>query len=59
MPQMGFEPTIPVFERAKTVHALDRATTVIDLKITYHVELRLFLYLCLLQYSTVQPTDRS
>jgi hypothetical protein len=26
MPQVGFEPTIPVFERAKTVHALDRAT---------------------------------
>jgi hypothetical protein len=24
MPQVGFEPTIPVFERAKTVHALDR-----------------------------------
>jgi hypothetical protein len=26
---VGFEPTIPVFERAKTVHALDRAATVI------------------------------
>jgi hypothetical protein len=26
---MGFEPTVPVFERAKTVHALDRAVTVI------------------------------
>jgi hypothetical protein len=25
MPQVGFEPTIPVFERAKTVHALHRA----------------------------------
>jgi hypothetical protein len=23
MPQVGFEPKIPVFERAKTVHALD------------------------------------
>jgi hypothetical protein len=30
MPQVGFESTIPVFERAKTVHALDRAATVID-----------------------------
>jgi hypothetical protein len=30
MPQVEFEPTIPVFERAKTIHALDRATTVID-----------------------------
>jgi hypothetical protein len=29
MPPVGFEPTTPVFERAKTVHALDRAVTVI------------------------------
>jgi hypothetical protein len=29
MPLVGFEPTVPVFERAKTVHALDRAATVI------------------------------
>jgi hypothetical protein len=29
MPRVGFEPTIPVFKRAKTVHALDRAVTVI------------------------------
>jgi hypothetical protein len=29
MSQMGFKPTIPVFEWAKTVHALDRAATVI------------------------------
>jgi hypothetical protein len=29
MPQVGFEPTIPVFERAKRVHSLDRADTVI------------------------------
>jgi hypothetical protein len=29
MPQVGFEPTITAFERAKTVHALDRAATVI------------------------------
>jgi hypothetical protein len=27
MPRVGFEPTIPVFERVKTVHALDRAAT--------------------------------
>jgi hypothetical protein len=26
---VGFEPTIPVFERAKTVHDFDRAATVI------------------------------
>jgi hypothetical protein len=29
MPCVGFEPTIPAFERAKTVHALDRAAAVI------------------------------
>jgi hypothetical protein len=26
---VGFEPTIPVFERAKTFHALDRVATMI------------------------------
>jgi hypothetical protein len=30
MPRAGFEPTTPVFEWAKTAHALDRAATVID-----------------------------
>jgi hypothetical protein len=29
MPQVGFEPMAPVFKRAKRVHALDRAVTVI------------------------------
>jgi hypothetical protein len=29
MPRIGFEPTIPVFDGAKTFRALDRATTVI------------------------------
>jgi hypothetical protein len=29
MPRVGFEPTIPVFERAKTVHALRRVAPVI------------------------------
>jgi hypothetical protein len=28
MPQVGFEPTTPAFERAKSFHALDRAVTV-------------------------------
>jgi hypothetical protein len=27
--RVGFEPTIPVFERTKAVHALDRATSLI------------------------------
>jgi hypothetical protein len=31
MPQIGFEPTIPIFERAKIFLALDSATTVIGL----------------------------
>jgi hypothetical protein len=35
MPQMGFEPKIPVFERAKTVHAWDRVTTVLGRSIIY------------------------
>jgi hypothetical protein len=29
MSRVGFEPKIPLFERPKTVHALDRATIVI------------------------------
>jgi hypothetical protein len=29
MPRVGFEPTIPAFERAKTVYALDSTATVI------------------------------
>jgi hypothetical protein len=28
MPQVALEPTIPVLQREKTVHALDRAATV-------------------------------
>jgi hypothetical protein len=31
IPQVVFEPMIPVFEREKTVHVLDRAATVIGL----------------------------
>jgi hypothetical protein len=34
MPRERFEPSIPVFERAKTVPALDRADTVIGSKIS-------------------------
>jgi hypothetical protein len=30
VPRVGFEPTIPAFERAKTVHALNRAAAVIS-----------------------------
>jgi hypothetical protein len=30
MPRVEIEPTTPVFEREKMIHALDRAATVID-----------------------------
>jgi hypothetical protein len=39
MPQVGFEPMIPVFRRAKTVHALDRATTVIGAVLSHSVNI--------------------
>jgi hypothetical protein len=35
MPRVGFEPTSPVFERAKTVHALERAATVVGRTLYY------------------------
>jgi hypothetical protein len=35
MPRVGFEPTIPVFERTKIVHALDGAATEIDIILLY------------------------
>jgi hypothetical protein len=35
MPQVGFEPKIPVFELARTIHALYRAATVIGPKAIY------------------------
>jgi hypothetical protein len=31
MPRVGFEPTVPAFEQAKTVHALDSTATVISI----------------------------
>jgi hypothetical protein len=34
---VGFEPTIPVFERAKTIHAFDRVATVISFNGTHGV----------------------
>jgi hypothetical protein len=36
MPRVGFEPTIPVFEGAKMVHALDRAATVLGFQMGLH-----------------------
>jgi hypothetical protein len=36
MPRVWFEPTTPVFEQAKIVHALDRTATVISDLMLYH-----------------------
>lgn len=35
MRRAGFEPTFPVFEQTKTVHALDRAATLIGTSVLY------------------------
>jgi hypothetical protein len=47
---VGFEPTIPVFERAKTVHALDSAATVIGISVYTYVKLPTgrFIFICIL-----------
>jgi hypothetical protein len=34
MPRVGFEPTIPVFKRGKTVHVLYHAATVIGFQLS-------------------------
>jgi hypothetical protein len=39
---VGFEPTVPVFERAKSVHALDRAATAIGLVPSENVNIRIY-----------------
>jgi hypothetical protein len=38
MPRVGFEPTIPVLERSKTVHALERAATAIGIYSELHCQ---------------------
>jgi hypothetical protein len=38
MSRVGFEPTIPVFQREKTVHALDRAATAIGVHIFSEIQ---------------------
>jgi hypothetical protein len=43
MPRMEFEPTTPVMERAKTVHALDRAATVIGDVLFQANQIRMFI----------------
>jgi hypothetical protein len=51
MPRVGLEPTIPVSERAKTVHALDRAATVIGLiALQYNVTVYTSMYVMMALY---------
>jgi hypothetical protein len=60
MPLAGFEPTIPVIERAKTVHALDCAATVIgtfckylqNVKFRYFSRIHLDPFNCLMLIET-------
>jgi hypothetical protein len=42
MPRVGFEITIPVFERAKTLHAFEGAATVIGVKL--HLSRKKYMY---------------
>jgi hypothetical protein len=39
MPRVGFEPTISMFERARTVHALDCEATMICMVLEYRFEI--------------------
>jgi hypothetical protein len=39
MPPVVFEPMIPAFEEAKTVHALDHTASVIDKIDTYNTKM--------------------
>jgi hypothetical protein len=55
MPWVGFEPMIPVFERAKTVHAFDRAATVIG---KYRHQLYLFSRSCVYIHSATSQQHK-
>jgi hypothetical protein len=41
MPRVGFEHTILVFDRAKTVHVLDRSATVIGCEQVWFTEIKI------------------
>jgi hypothetical protein len=51
MPRVGFEPTIPVFEQLKMVHALDCAATVI-VRVRQRIEFRDYCYTILYPFHT-------
>jgi hypothetical protein len=50
MPRVGFEPMIPTFERAKAVHALDRAVTVIARGTSYTCINKACVAVCIIMY---------
>jgi hypothetical protein len=62
MPWVGFEPTIPASERAKTVYVLDRAATMTDtfepVESLYRFRYIVSLLLLLLLISTVAPVPK-
>jgi hypothetical protein len=55
MPQVGFKPIFPVFERAKTVHALDRAATVIGFFRSTIIQLSSILYYLYAESTAARP----
>jgi hypothetical protein len=57
MPQMGFEPMIPVFKRAKTVHALDHAATAIGSYCFVSIKIILLVKKCRNQWFIVHRQD--
>jgi hypothetical protein len=50
IPWVGFEPTISAYERAKTVHALDRAAAVIEAYITLALKFESWILLLIRSY---------
>jgi hypothetical protein len=52
MPWVGFEPMIPVLDRAKTFHALDRAATLIGHTSLHKVQFWINdIFICLVLFS--------
>jgi hypothetical protein len=57
MPEVGFETTIPAFEQAKTVHALDRSATVIGYNTETGDQYRVHLFCSMRKYFTVASSS--
>jgi hypothetical protein len=54
MPRVGFEATIPAFERAKAVHVLDRAANVMA---GFPYECEILCILCNVYYIVTYPQE--